>query len=94
MENIYNAFFPRDHDVIVAEVDQINGGNDQFCEQFGLDCEFCHDSNLENRITEIIMANDRLNLQIALFDIEKEIKKEHERYVNEIVLESFQLGHF
>jgi hypothetical protein len=49
MENIYNAFFPRDHDVIVAEVDQINGGNDQFCEQFGLDCEFCHDSNLENR---------------------------------------------
>jgi hypothetical protein len=57
MENTYFAFYPRDHDVSVVEENQFYGGLDQFCEQFGPNCDLCRDSNYENRIT--IIANDR-----------------------------------
>ena len=76
------------------EEDQFYGGRDQFCQQYGIDCERCRDSNSENRIEEIIRANERLNIQLASFDIGNEIIKDYERYINALVFESFELGHF
>jgi hypothetical protein len=95
MDEIYFTLYGKaQYDVCVGEEDYLFGGKDQFCERFGPDCECCQETNTENLISAIINANDRLESKMSMLDISRQLYEINEKYINDMLFESFELGHF